>query len=244
MANEPISDEGEPATSPEQIRVIKLKISSDFLKNIGLSELFINIKFVEISEIYQFDRMNFFSVQKIILQPETARALNKTDQIDEMIKKQFKVQFYQKLEQTGDEILCIMKQRSDVGFWPLLLSGPWAIIPPITVDSEAIITTIITRKEFIQKKEGLFEILQKYTKSFEILAINDLQKALEKFAHPMPSFTERQREIATFAMRNGFFESPKKITANEIAKKFGISVSAVNDHIRKVEKTVMRYFFS
>jgi predicted DNA binding protein len=112
------------------------------------------------------------------------------------------------------------------------------------VDSDAIITTIITRKDFIQKKEGLFEILQKYTKSFEILAINDLGKALEKFAHPMPGFTERQREIATYAMRNGFFESPKKITADEIAKKFGISVSAVNDHIRKVEKIVMKYFFS
>ena len=238
------SDESEDLQMNEQMRVIKIKISSDFLKNIGLADIFKNIKFVEISEIYQFDRLNFFSVQKIILQNDVARKLKEPNQIEQLIIDQFKPQFFQRLEQVGDEIVCLMKQRNDIGFWPLLLSGPWAIIPPISVDADAIVTTIITRKEFIQRKEGLFEILQKFTKSFEILAINDLQKALERFTHPTPSFTERQREIATFAMRNGFFELPKKISADEIAKKFGISVSAVNDHIRKVEKIVMKYFFS
>lgn len=56
---------------------------------------------MEISEIYQFDRLNFFSVQKIILQNDVARKLKEPNQIEQLIIDQFKPQFFQRLEQVG-----------------------------------------------------------------------------------------------------------------------------------------------
>jgi predicted DNA binding protein len=134
-----------------------------------------------------------------------------------------------------------MKQRNDSGFWPYLLSENWAIVPPISVDEEAITITIITREDNLS---GFFDAIQSQVNKFEVLVISDAQHALERFGTALPRFTARQREVATYAVRHGFFEHPKKTSSQEIANQFGISVSAVNEHLRKVEAVVMRYFFS
>jgi predicted DNA binding protein len=72
----------------------------------------------------------------------------------------------------------------------------------------------------------------------------DIEKSIPTSTMLMPNFTTRQREIAQYATRNGYLETPKRITAQEIAKHFGISVSAMNEHLRKVEGIALRYFFS
>ena len=62
--------------------------------------------------------------------------------------------------------------------------------------------------------------------------------------HPFPNFPVKQHEIALYATRNGYYDTPRKIGAKELATHFNISISAVNEHLRKAEKTTMHYFFS
>ena len=72
---------------------------------------------------------------------------------------------------------------------------------------------------------------------------NELSESIWRQAIAFPDFTKRKKEIASYAAKNGFFASPKKITAEAIAKKFEISVSAVNKHLRTAENRAMEYFF-
>lgn len=216
-------------------RILKIRISSDFLTIFGYPDYFSLCSYIEMLEIYQYDRTNFFSMQKLVL-----KALPERD-LEGQILATFHPQTFLLLEQLGQEVLCVMKQRNDSGFWPLLMSENWAIIPPITVDEEAITLTIITREENL---ENIFHAIQPFVRDFQVIAISDAQRALEKFGTALPRFTARQRDVGTFAVRHGFFAHPKKITAGEIAAHFNISVSAVNEHLRKVEAIAMYYFFS
>lgn len=53
----------------------------------------------------------------------------KIGEADKHLQHLFHPQSFQILEKGSDEILCIMKQRNNSGFWPALLSGSWALIP-------------------------------------------------------------------------------------------------------------------
>lgn len=77
----------------------------------------------------------------------------------------------------------------------------------------------------------------------DVNKINKVDDIIGKYAIPFPSFTSRQKEVASFAAKNGYFRSPKGITAKKIARNFGISITAVNKHLKKAENLAMEYFF-
>lgn len=215
------------------MKLVKLKMSSQFLTRLGYVELFKYIKFYEIIHAYSYDRTNFFSKQRIVFHP------GMMNEHLEDVKKILRTDVFQTLSQSGDEIVALTQQRNDIGFYPLLVEQTFAVIPPITIDSEFIKVTLMAPAEAL---EQLYTILGRISNNaYEILASYDMRNELIDRSEGM--FTERQREICVFAYRNGFFESPRKITAEAIAEKFNISVSAFNEHIRKVEKLVMKYFF-
>jgi hypothetical protein len=217
------------------LRLVKIKISTDFLQTLEVAKLLPVIEYAEIVKIYQYDFHSFFSMQRIVFKPGAFNDL------EQMIYDIFKPIVFQLLEKKGNEILCIMKQRADEGFWPALVRDYlWAIVPPIQMDREFIKTSLIIKENMAEN----FEEIANTIKTFEILAINDIDNAPEMIGPPMPQFTERQRQIATYAVRQGFYETPKKVTAEEVAKHFEISVSAMNEHLRKTEKIAMRYFFA
>ncbi len=201
------------------------------------------MEYLEILNTWQYSIQNFFSIQKMIFKPEFQSIL---DDI-EVLKKEVNATYLQILRRKDNEILCILKQHSESGFWPVLKeSGPWALIPPISVDQEYILLTIVAPKEYVQ---NLFQMVNLFTNDYSVLAVermdnvDRIEEMLGITNLPYPTFTDRQREIATYAVRNGFYKSPKKITAQEIAEEKGISVSAVNEHLRKVERVAMDFFF-
>jgi predicted DNA binding protein len=217
------------------MRILKLKISSDFLEKNHFPNYFTISSHIEMLQIYQYDISSFFSMQRIMLKP------NIGPNVEEKLIETFQPKAFKIIEQKKDEILCIMKQDSNTGFWPLLLANNWALIPPIIVDEDYIKLTVLTREENVNP---MFDTLRKQVRDIQLEAVGDAQSALEKMGTVLPKFTPRQIEIATYAFRKGFFESPRKITAEELASKFSISVSAVNEHLRKTEYLVMKYFFS
>jgi predicted DNA binding protein len=92
-------------------------------------------------------------------------------------------------------------------------------------------------------------MVKMFTDDYTVLAVermdnvDRIEELLGVSNIPYPTFTDRQREIASYAVRNGFYQSPKKISAQAIANEKNISVSAVNEHLRKVERVTMDFFF-
>jgi predicted DNA binding protein len=216
------------------MRILKIKVPSKILLDLGFPDYFTVVDHIEVLQIYQYDRNNFFSMHAIRFKPDMK------GNIAQQLQELFHAQSFQVLEEKRDEILCIMKQRKDSGFWPAFLSGSWALLPPLIIDPDSIMFSIIAKED-----EHLASILNqlKIFKSIELLAISKPGDTIETAGQPPPRLTARQREIMTYASRYGYFDLPKKIATKQIASHFGLTPGAVINHVRKAEKLLMRYFF-
>ena len=222
------------------MKIIRLQIPGNFLEHIGFADLFQELEFVEILNAFQYDQNHFFALQKIRFKK------NKVDDIEDYIKKKYQPESFQLLSQVENEIICIINQSKSSGFYPIIDSGPWAFLFPIHISPDVLLINIILQTGYAKK---LFKILSSFTENYEIIGMTDVDK-LDKFdnslwrsAIPFPEFTKRQKDIASYAAKYGYFKSPKKITAPKIAENFGISVTAVNKLLKKAENTAMEFFF-
>ena len=222
------------------MKIIRLQIPGNFLVHVGFADLFQNLEFIEILNAFQYDQNHFFALQRIKFKPGIIKDL------DNYIKKKFNPQSFQLLNQTNNEIICIMNQNKTSGFFPIVDSGPWAFLFPIHVSQEVLLINVISQNEYVNK---LFDVINSFTEKYKIIGMTDLDKIDEvdqtiwRSAIPFPKFTKRQQEIASFAAKKGFFKIPKKIRAVQIADHFGISESAVNKLIKSARNLAMEYFF-
>jgi len=222
------------------MKIIRLQIPGNFLEYVGFAELFQELEFVEILNAFQYDQTHFFALQKIRFKA------NKTINLNDFINHHFKPQSFQLLSKFENEIICIMNQNRTSGFFPIVDSGPWAFLFPIHISHEFILLNIISQEEYLAQ---LYKILDSFTQSYRIISTVDLDnidqydESIWKSAIPYPKFTKRQIDIATYAARNGYFRSPKEISAKRIANHFQISETAVNNHLKRARNTAMEYFF-
>jgi predicted DNA binding protein len=223
------------------MKVIRLQIPGNFLKHIGFEKLFKELEFVEILNAFQYDQKHFFSLQRIKFKGKIEKDLSK------YIEDLFSAESFQLLERRGDEIIGIIDQNRSAGFFPIIDSGPWAFLFPIHVSSKVLLINIISQKDYV---DNLFKILTKLTKNnYKIIGMTDINDIKNSKADiwqsliPFPKFTPKQEEIVKYATKNGFFTSPKKISAKDLSLKFDISESAVNKHLRKATNLAMGYFF-
>lgn len=222
------------------MKFLRLRISSSILETVGLDKMLNYFTKIEIIQAYQYDNKHFFTMQKLTYKPD---ALGEKDLI---FKKILGVTSATEVEKTGNEkngyeITYIMTQKRNKGFWPLLdNAGTWALIPPVIVDQHSILMTTIA-------DEINIGMIHKYLASlnieYEILAQATMDDSISAITMPYPKFKKRQSEIAHYAAIRGYFEIPKGISAKDIANHFNISVSAVNENLRKAQNLSMQYFF-
>ena len=222
------------------MKIIRLQIPGNFLEHVGFADLFTKLQFIEILNAFQYDQNHFFALQRIKFKPNLIKNL------DNYIKKKFNPQSFQLLNQSKDEIICIMNQNKTSGFFPIVDSGPWAFLFPIHVSQEVLLINIISQNEYVNK---LFDVINSFTENYEILGMTDLDKidaidqTIWRSTIPFPNFTKRQQEVAAYAAKRGFFKTPKKTSAAQIANHFGISESAVNRLLKTAKNLAMEYFF-
>jgi predicted DNA binding protein len=59
-------------------------------------------------------------------------------------------------------------------------------------------------------------------------------------AQLLEKLTDRQREIFTVAVEQGYYADPRRVTHEELAAELGCSAANVGEHLRKIEATVFR----
>jgi predicted DNA binding protein len=222
------------------MKIIRLQIPGNFLVHVGFADLFQHLEFIEILNAFQYDQNHFFALQRIRFKPNLIKDLNN------YIREKFNPQSFQLLNQTKNEIICIMNQNKTSGFFPIVDSGPWAFLFPIHVSQEVLLINIISQNEYVNK---LFDVINSFTENYEIIGMTDLDKidaidqTIWRSSIPFPNFTMRQQEVASYAAKQGFFKTPKKISAAQIATHFEISESAVNRLLKTAKNLAMEYFF-
>lgn len=184
----------------------------------------------ELIQIYRLDENYIFATQKFTFKEAQMHPKN--------LKGSYGIEFIEILaeDKQKNEYICFVKHR-----WPkelhLFFSNPEIMIePPIIMEDNCIIITFISHGKHID------EIIEKhkntYDNHFKILSITSVHPNKDNLHHLL---TERQKEIAYYAVEKGYYEIPRKIDTGSLANHFGISKSALCEHLRKVERTI---FFS
>jgi len=63
----------------------------------------------------------------------------------------------------------------------------------------------------------------------------------EGVSDPVASLTQRQREVLSVAVRNGYYETPRKSTHRELAEKLDITPGTVSQHLQRIEVRLIDY---
>ncbi|MCX6801815.1 MAG: helix-turn-helix domain-containing protein [Candidatus Diapherotrites archaeon] len=92
------------------------------------------------------------------------------------------------------------------------------------------------------KKQFLTEFLREVRRHFpenEILKIEETDLKDIYFSHLMPMLTEKQQQVIDLALRNGFYEWPKRTSLKKLAKAMGISVATYREHLKRAESKLL-----
>ncbi|MCK5346450.1 MAG: helix-turn-helix domain-containing protein [Candidatus Heimdallarchaeota archaeon] len=225
------------------MKIIKFQIPRAFLLEMGHQELFEHVEFLEIIKAYQYDAQNFFSMQRIVFRSGVIEKFTRPE-LEQYIKKKFFAHHLEINELSGRSMLVIMKQKLKTGWIPFE-NGPWAFLFPILVSPTDVFITYIIQDEFVDEVKTQLEKFTHGIGGYHVLAQTSVNPKTQTGLNsmPVPNITDRQREIGTYATRHGFFHSPKRITAKEIGNHFQISESAVNHNLRRIQHSLMQYFF-
>ncbi len=92
-------------------------------------------------------------------------------------------------------------------------------------------------------KEPLTYILEKLPKEFEIKLKSITQEKIDEIflPHIMPKLSQRQKEIIQLAVKEGYFDFPRKINLDGLAKKTNLSKQTVQQHLRFAEKKLVPF---
>ncbi|HMF31725.1 MAG TPA: helix-turn-helix domain-containing protein [Candidatus Lokiarchaeia archaeon] len=140
-------------------------------------------------------------------------------------------------DESKNEYICFAKTR-----WPedlkIFFQDPEMILcVPIIEEEQSILISFMTDNDKVEK---VWEELQRFGDQYKIVSINTVLSPSENL---FLSLTERQREIIFYAVENGYYEIPRKINTNDLAKKFKISQSALSEHLRKIERIIFHSIF-
>ena len=84
------------------------------------------------------------------------------------------------------------------------------------------------------------------TTDFQLLSnssIDDFKGGFGFKGFSIPELTNRQKEIMEYAIKRGYYDSPKKISGKDIAKELNIAYSTFYEHIRKVERKSIKHLY-
>ncbi len=78
----------------------------------------------------------------------------------------------------------------------------------------------------------VFEDFQKLKMRYKIVSLTDARFSLDS---PLNILTEKQREVLIAAYRLGYYDSPRRISSRQLAKKLNLTKSTLATHSRKAE---------
>ena len=57
----------------------------------------------------------------------------------------------------------------------------------------------------------------------------------------MPKLSDKQKEVIQLAVKRGYYEFPRKVNLNDLAKELKLSKPTLQQHLRTAEKKVVPF---
>lgn len=95
------------------------------------------------------------------------------------------------------------------------------------------------------KKQDLIEFIDITEKKFNAELVNIFQKDISNFSiiSTQPNLTLKQKKAMDIAIKNGYYNYPRKTNLKKLAKIIGCSYSTYQNHLRKAEIKIIPHNF-
>lgn len=92
-------------------------------------------------------------------------------------------------------------------------------------------------------KEPLTNILERLPKEFEIKLKSITQTKISDIflPHIMPKLSEKQKQALDLAVKRGYYDFPRNVNLDDLAKELNLSKSTLQQHLRTAEKKVVPF---
>jgi predicted DNA binding protein len=92
-------------------------------------------------------------------------------------------------------------------------------------------------------KEPLMQILERLPKEFQIELKSITQTKIDDIflPHIMPKLSTKQEHAIHLAVKRGYFDFPRKINLDQLAKEMKISKPTLQQHLRIAEKKLVPF---
>lgn len=157
-------------------------------------------------------------------------------------KKSKTKRYITKLETHGNFFICVTAQHKNIESdrYVHLFYNPKIIhINPAIIDSkgyEEWNIAVLERKDL----EKLIKIGEKKYNA-KILSLKEAKIKNIGILSVLPELTEKQKRAFWLAFENGYYEYPRKIELEKLAKLMNISLSTYQAHLRKAEKSFLTF---
>ena len=92
------------------------------------------------------------------------------------------------------------------------------------------------RVTLVGDNEQVKEFLENRVVNYKVLSLTDAKFSPNS---PISRLTEKQQEAISIAFRLGYFDTPRKISADELAAKLGLASSTLAVHLRRAERRLL-----
>lgn len=83
------------------------------------------------------------------------------------------------------------------------------------------------------------EAAKKVAEVFELLSFKNTKLKDVYFPKVLPALTSKQKRAIELAVKNGYYQAPKKVGLRKLAKIMGISLATYQKHLQKAESKVI-----
>jgi len=210
------------------MRRLILEVTEKDLYKIGvLSKEFQKIKSLELQHVLRQDTEEFAVIARIEFKDETSR-------IDDLLADGI-IKEAQVLEQQNNRSFIVF-MKGGPSLSPVLDSvgvERGYLFPPVGIRDEKIRFSFFGSSAQIQKS---LEKVASMGLRYKIVSLTDAKFSPNS---PLAKLTEKQREVIIAAYKLGYYDIPRRINSEKLAKKLNIGNSTLGEHIRKAERCLL-----
>lgn len=194
---------------------------------------------IESAKVLEIIRFDLRKGEKMGISELTIREGHTIDEITDIIPS-YRPDLFQVLKQDGNRYTVLSKVTAPEEYRHMLKDYDLdlAFVPPIIKSMDRVVVSVIGEegqlKRFLQLiKRDLGEVIN-----------ISLTKALFKEHDILSVLTDKQREIIVQAKKHGYYEYPRRINTEKLAKKLGIGRATLVEHLRKAEARLVEHILS
>ena len=153
------------------------------------------------------------------------------------IKDLKKEKSIKKLEQKGNYVFTLNKEPLEKQYYSPVFDPKIIQVRPVVQRSDGYENWEIASWD----KEALMKITEVPVFDVEIKSIKETKLSDIFFPHIFPKISTKQKETIELAIKNGYYEYPRKITLEKLAKIVKVKRQTFQENLRRAEKKLIPF---